>query len=536
MFELLPFSSSWGLVGLFAVLLYMYLVWPYSTFKKLGIPGPNPVVLFGNYLSYGKVGNLVKASGEELMQPRAEPAPTAIDWTPGYSFQVKSAECFVGQGETLSGGLFGTKDADWKRVRSAITPTFSSGKLKQMAAHIERCADGFVSNLAEKAEQGTEFDLMEFSGAFAMDAISSTAFGVELDSLHNPNHPFVTNAKAVFDVSFFNPVTVILCRQDSGASWGDPVSAGADKIFGEAVDNVIDMRGSNNEGAKPADFLQLMLKSHNEDLDKEVPSNIIKHGVSKKEIKANAVLFWAAGYDTTANTISLTAYNLALNQEAQDKVIQELDSVIDKRGRIDYESVQEMPYLEMCINETLRLFPAAQRIDRVCKEDTDVKGLHIPAGTVVNVPVWAIHHDADIWPEPETFKPESRGSYVPDKELVYLRANRQTLNRDGGRHRLSGTYDPLRVSNVTSRKLQFTKEEKEARDAYAFLPFGSGPRNCVGMRLAMLELKFVLAKALEKFRFVTCDKTVIPVRIKNTLANQIDGRLWLKVEARASAI
>ncbi|KAI8484221.1 Cytochrome P450 3A4 [Branchiostoma belcheri] len=391
---------------------------------------------------------------------------------------------FVGQGETLSGGLFGTKDADWKRVRSAITPTFSSGKLKQMAAHIERCAEGFVSNLAEKAEQGTEFDLMEFSGAFAMDAISSTAFGVELDSLHNPNHPFVTNAKAVFDVSFFNPAGRILERLGVTLFPREPI-----RFFGEAVDNVIDMRGSNNEGAKPADFLQLMLKSHNEDLDKEVPSNIIKHGVSKKEIKANAVLFWAAGYDTTANTISLTAYNLALNQEAQDKVIQELDSVIEKRGRIDYEAVQELPYLEMCINETLRLFPAAQRIDRVCKEDTEVKGLQIPAGTVVNVPVWAIHHDADIWPEPETFKPE-----------------------------------------------RFTKEEKESRDAYAFLPFGSGPRNCVGMRLAMLELKFVLAKALEKFRFVTCDKTVIPVRIKNTLANQIDGELWLKVESRASVI
>ncbi|XP_035687220.1 cytochrome P450 3A19-like [Branchiostoma floridae] len=255
--------------------------------------------------------------------------------------------------------------------------------------------------------------------------------------------------------------------------------------FKEAVDSVISMREGESNGTRPVDLLQLMLQAHNEELDKKGPNDVVKHGISSMEFKGNAIILWVVGYETTANTISLTAYNLAVNQEAQGKVHAEIDALLKKREKLDYDAVHDLPYLDMCISETLRMYPAATRFDRICKEDTEVKGLHIPAGMIVSVPVYAIHHDAELWPEPEKFKPE-----------------------------------------------RFTKEEKESRDPYAYLPFGAGPRICVGMRLAQLELKFALAKMLQKFRFVTCDKTVIPVRLQNTLGNQIEGGLFLKVEAR----
>ncbi|XP_078614493.1 cytochrome P450 3A24-like [Branchiostoma floridae x Branchiostoma japonicum] len=506
MLDLLPFSPTWVLVGLCAVLFYLYMVWPYSTFKDLGIPGPKPVPLFGNYLSYGQgIPKFDKECYQKFNKVYGifegrQPILMVGDLELVKDITVKEANTFTnrrileGQGEFFDGGLLNIKDADWKRVRSAISPTFSSGKLKQMALVVEKCGDNFVANLENNAKQGVAFDLKDLSGAFTMDVISGTAFGVDVDSLHNPNHPFVANARKLFDFNLFNPILIVLflfpqlAKIFSAMGLNMSVfSTKALEFFGAAVDNVLDMRGSNEEeAAKRVDFLQLMLKAHNEELDKEVPKDVVKHGVSKKEIKSNAVLFWIAGYETTANTISLTAYNLAVNQEAQDKVIDEVDSIIEKRGKLDYEAVNEMPFLEMCVNETLRIFPAAQRFDRICKEDTEVKGLHIPAGTIINIPAYAIHHDPEIWPEPEKFKPE-----------------------------------------------RFSKEEKESRDPYAYLPFGSGPRNCVGMRLALMELKFALAKALQKVRFVTCDKTVIPIGIKNTLGNQIEGGMWLKVEARA---
>ncbi|XP_078614494.1 cytochrome P450 3A24-like [Branchiostoma floridae x Branchiostoma japonicum] len=502
MLDLLPFSPTWVLAGLCAVLLYLYMVWPYSTFKKLGIPGPKPVPLFGNYLSYGKgVSKFDKECYKKFNKVYGifegrQPILIVGDLELVKDITVKEANTFTnrrifeGQGDIIGNGLTILKDADWKRVRSAISPTFSSGKLKQMALVVERCGDNFVANLEENAKQGVGFDLKELSGAYTMDVISGTAFGVDVDSLHNPNHPFVAHAKKLFDFNLFNPFVIILFLFPQMGKLLEKfgVSLFPRKVldfFSAAVDNVIDMRGNNEDEAKRVDFLQLMLKAHNKELDKEVPKDVVKQGVSKKEIKGNAVLFWIAGYETTANTISLTAYNLALDQEAQNKVIEEVDAIVEKRGKLDYEAVNEMHFLEMCVNETLRMFPAAQRFDRVCKEDTEVKGLHIPAGTIVNIPAYAIHHDPEIWPEPEKFKPE-----------------------------------------------RFSKEEKESRDPYAYLPFGSGPRNCVGMRLALMELKFALAKALQKVRFVTCDKTVIPIGIKNTLGNQIEGGMWLKVEAR----
>ncbi|KAI8515236.1 Cytochrome P450 3A4 [Branchiostoma belcheri] len=502
MLELLPFSPTWLLVGLCVVLFYLFSTWPYSTFKDLGIPGPKPAPLVGNYFSYGQgVGKFDQECYKKFNKvwgifEGRQPILLVGDLELVKDITVKEANTFTnrrifeGQGELLGNGLTILKDADWKRVRSAISPTFSSGKLKQMALVVEKCADNFVANLDENAKNDVQFNLKDLAGAYTMDVISGTAFGVDVDSLHNPDHPFVANAKKLFEFNLFNPVVVILflfpkMAKVMGKFGFSLFPKSVITFFSSAVDNVIDMRNTKEDEAKRVDFLQLMLKAHNKELDGEVPKDMVKQGVSKTEIKGNAVLFWVAGYETTANTISLTAYNLAVHPELQDKVIEEVDTVIQKRGKLDYEAVNEMHYLDMCVSETLRMFPAAQRFDRVCKEDTEVKGLHIPAGTIVNIPVYPIHYDEDIWPEPERFRPE-----------------------------------------------RFSKEEKEARDPYAYLPFGSGPRNCVGMRLALLELKFALAKALEKFRFVTSDKTVIPIRIKNTLGNQIEGGVWLKVEAR----
>ncbi|XP_066267798.1 cytochrome P450 3A29-like isoform X2 [Branchiostoma lanceolatum] len=504
MLDLLPFSPTWMLVGQCGVLLYLYLVWTYSTFKKMGIPGPKPLPLFGNYLAYGKGVHLFDKECYEKYNkvygyfegrlPNLMVGDLEIikEITVKEINKFTNRRTFDGQGEIFDQSLLSLKDADWKRVRSAITPTFSSGKLKQMAALVERCADGLVAAMAENEQKGTSFDVKRLAGGFTMDVISCTGFGVDVDSLHNPDHPLVTSAKSFFVFSFYNPLVILIFLFPSlagvlarfGVTFFPKKSL---DYFCEAVDTAISMRKSQATGTdkKRVDLLQLMLQAHNEELDKKGANDAPKHGISSMEIKGNAITLWLAGYETTANTLTLTLYNLAMHQEAQDKVIEELDALLEKRGKLDYEAVHDLPYLEMCISETLRMYPAAMRFDRICKEDTEVKGLHIPAGMIVNVPVYPIHYDADIWPEPEKFKPE-----------------------------------------------RFTKEEKEARDPYAYLPFGAGPRNCVGMRLALMEVKFALAQALQKVRFVTGDKTVIPVRIKNTLGNQIEGGLWLKVETR----
>ncbi|XP_067907164.1 thromboxane-A synthase isoform X2 [Heterodontus francisci] len=132
----------------------------------------------------------------------------------------------------------------------------------------------------------------------------------------------------------------------------------------------------------------------------------------------------------------------------------------------DYNNVQNLPYLDMVISEVLRLYPPGVRFGRVCEKDCLVNGQLIPAGMTLEVPVGVLHYDPKYWPEPEKFKPE-----------------------------------------------RFTPEMKAERHPYVYLPFGAGPRSCIGMRLALLEAKIALVRILSKYSFQTCPETQIPVQI-----------------------
>merc|ERR1712130_913039 len=120
---------------------------------------------------------------------------------------------------------------------------------------------------------------------------------------------------------------------------------------------------------------------------------------------------------------------------------------------LERESITDMPYLEACIKEALRIFSPVSRNDRMCTKDWQDEGLFIPKGMLINIPLYVIHHNPEYWPEPELFKPE-----------------------------------------------RFLKENADKIVPYSWLPFGAGPRACIGERFAMAEMKMALAKVFSKFR------------------------------------
>ena len=135
---------------------------------------------------------------------------------------------------------------------------------------------------------------------------------------------------------------------------------------------------------------------------------------------------------------------------------------LKKDGKITYESVNDMPYLEMIIEETQRVYPATTRIDRTCTEDYEYEGIKIKKGQVWVASIYALHYDEDLYPNPEKFDPD-----------------------------------------------RFSEENKKTRDSSAHMPFGAGPRNCIAMRFAILEMKILLVTILTKFKFVKCDQTEV---------------------------
>lgn len=121
-----------------------------------------------------------------------------------------------------------------------------------------------------------------------------------------------------------------------------------------------------------------------------------------------------------------------------------------------------MSYMEQCIDETLRMYPPTVRIDRVCNQDYNYNGIKIPVGQVCAVGIWSLHHDPEIYPDPYKFDPE-----------------------------------------------RFSEDNKKKRDNETFIPFGTGPRHCIGMRFALLEIKLLLSTILSKYKFVKCEQTEV---------------------------
>ncbi|XP_034507314.1 cytochrome P450 3A8, partial [Ailuropoda melanoleuca] len=118
---------------------------------------------------------------------------------------------FFGPVGFMKNSISVSEDEEWKRIRTLLSPTFTSGKIKEMLPIIGQYGDMLVRNLRKEAEKGKPVNLKHIFGAYSMDVITSTSFGVNIDSLNNPQDPFVENAKNLFRFEFFDPFLFLIC-------------------------------------------------------------------------------------------------------------------------------------------------------------------------------------------------------------------------------------------------------------------------------------------------------------------------------------
>ncbi|XP_031247057.1 cytochrome P450 3A25-like [Mastomys coucha] len=218
-------------------------------------------------------------------------------------------------------------------------------------------------------------------------------------------------------------------------------------------------------------------------------SNLVL-ALSDLEMVAQSITFILAGYETTSNALSFIMHTLATHPDVQKKLQHEIDAVLPNKAPATCNGLGEREYLDMVIDETLRLYPVAAKISRLSKKDAEINGVFIPQNTKVAVPLFLLHQDAEYWPEPEKFCPE-----------------------------------------------RFSKENKDRINPYVYMPFGNGPRNCLGMRFVLINMKLAVVKVLQNFSVQPCEETgEIPLKLSKELIVSPEKLIVLKVISRDGAI
>ncbi|XP_013788258.1 cytochrome P450 3A9-like isoform X2 [Limulus polyphemus] len=440
----LLFVSNWLVYTVAALLaVYLYLTKNFGYWKRRGIKEittryPYQGILYflrkpfqeiqeECYKKYGKIYGLYEGRNPMLMVGDPELVKLIL---------VKDFHAFTDRSGISSDDPILSKflsiqcGEEWKQTRSVISPTFSTSKIKKMTGLVEDTVKSLIRNLEEAADKKEVIDCKKLFGAFTMDTIAACAFGTRVDSYKNPDNPFVIHARKLFNKDV-KPLDILAFMNPKLARFFGINIIGEEMVnfFKNVTNQIIEYRQEHNE--KQNDFLQLMLDAQestqeveddhdevnnlmdsahvHEDENKEFVLKPSKRKIlTRDDILANSILFFLAGYDTTANALSYCVYCLALNQECQEKLIQEIDHVWEEHDGIDYEQIGKMAYLDRVLSETLRLHGTVVLLDRKATVDYELgdTGITIPKGMVVQIPIYSIHHDPEYYPEPHTFDPE----------------------------------------------------------------------------------------------------------------------------------
>ncbi|GAB0087595.1 hypothetical protein DMENIID0001_019230 [Sergentomyia squamirostris] len=388
--------------------------------------------------------------------------------------------------DPLSGHLFSLAGQRWKNMRSKLSPTFTSGKMKMMHSTFVAVAKELQKHLDPIAERKQEIEIKDTLAKYTTDVIGNTAFGVECNSFTQPNSQFRTIGKKVFDLGKFEFLKQIMAGAFPNISRALKVKVTkpeVEEFFMRLLRETTRYREKHN--VQRNDFLSLLMQIMK--TGKLEGDNTELGKITFEELAAQTFLFFIAGFETSSSTMTFALYELAQHQDLQDKARNEVLRILAKyNGEYTYEACMEMKYMDQVINETLRKYPVAETLVRSTTSDYKLPNhdFVIKKGSGVLISVYSIHHDPEIYPDPERFDPE-----------------------------------------------RFTEEEIAKRHPMAWLPFGEGPRMCVGMRFGMMQTRVGLANFLEKYRIRTTPKTPIPIVIapnSNVLAAK--GGMWLQIE------
>lgn len=382
--------------------------------------------------------------------------------------------------------LFSLTGQKWKSMRSTLSPAFSSSKMKTMFTLISDMAEQFTDHLSKRTYSNNivSLEMKDLFTRFANDVIATSAFGINCDSIQDRNNEFYKMGQKTILDGFSDSIKIFgytlsptIMEFLSIRLFDEKVTA----FFRDIVVNTIKIR-EEKRIVRP-DMIHLLMEARKGNSE-----------LSNEDIASQAIFFFFAGFETTSTLLCHLANELAQNIEVQERLQKEIDETIKKHGKkVSYEGLMDMKYLDMVVNETLRKWPTVPVIDRKCIQEyvipatgDDEEDLVIQKDDNIWIPIYGVHRDPKYFPNPDKFDPE-----------------------------------------------RFSAENIENIKSHSYLPFGIGPRNCIGARFALMEAKILYFYILSQFNIMVVEKTQMPFRHKKHQFNiHAENGFWVGFKLR----
>jgi cytochrome P450 len=350
----------------------------------------------------------------------------------------------------LGDGIFTAEGAAWRWQRRAVAPIFRAGELGVYIPAMVRATEAAIETMrnAGSAVQNVDEAMTATTLAIILDTMLSGAEGFEADLVRSTIGDYLgpTSWLVAYDLAGLPDWTPYPGRRRLHR---------AGQTLRNRVAAIIAARRRQAGRNRTHDLLDRLMAARDPETGREL---------SDVNLVDSILTFLLAGHETSAVALTWTLSLLAQSPWWQDRLREEARGVIAD-GPLEAAHVDRLVLSEQVLKEAMRLFPPATILARIAAKDCELGGRHVPAGTHVAVPIYAIHRHARLWDNPDAF-------------------------------------DPTR----------FTPEREASRSRFAYLPFGAGPRVCVGAAFALMEMKVILATLLSQVRFAPSgDPPPLPV-------------------------
>jgi cytochrome P450 len=369
-------------------------------------------------------------------------------------------------------GLLSAPPLKWRTHRKVMAPSFGTRTVESYAPAMVETTVAFAQQW-DALPQSAEIDIAEEMKALTLKIICRTMFSSDAEELAGYSRGALEFAQNSMVFGLLDVLPLIGPRRLKRKT--DAIRAHFQGMDTAIYRLISEREKSGNEA--PKDLLTRLVAAKDPDDGA---------GLNATEVRDEVITIFMAGHETTAVTMTWVWYLLSQHPAEVAKLHEELDGVLGGRSPT-VEDLPQLPYTRMVIEETMRVYPPAPGITiREAKEPDEICGFKVQPGMQIMIAPWILHRHRSLWDEPERF-------------------------------------DPTR----------FSKESTERRPRFAYLPFGGGPRVCIGATLAMTEATLILAVLAQRFHLRLKEGQNIQLQARITLRPK--NKMMTILERRASS-